>query len=199
MPLRPSAMKEHWDPSARSFMQLWRDFSHDVTDADIFARMLAATRDSSRITVEDLLGGLYISNLESLVRYWNDCEHFGQLVQKECGVRSQRWHYWLSYGDEMRRAPKAHHLSGRKFIVWLLGKQSSASWRVFERDPTVLEVYSAASDFAKAKLNSRKATQPVITSRHVLLAIVQRRGLAISAKLLASGLDIQTPERDVVE
>jgi len=66
--------------------------SRELALALTFATKLARDRES-RVSLRDLLGGMYLSSLDRLRRYWDEWERLEDFVVSECDLPRPRFMY----------------------------------------------------------------------------------------------------------
>ena len=172
--------------------------SFDVRDAELFAHDLAVARSSSQISLEDLLGGLFISSFERLSPFWDDWQAFEELVMKRSGIERQRLHYWFRYYKLLEAAPKPHRLWRKRFITFYpWRKKGTLRWKGYTLSQDVLRIYHAALRIATASQPKQTSSPPTINSLHVLLALAKEQESDLCELLRNSGIHTDKLEQSI--
>lgn len=137
----------------------------------MFAYMIASDRSAKILGVPDLLGGIYVAALESLVTYWRNWEEFERLVEEECGVREPRWFYWC------RAYEALGHPSRHSFVD-----------NFIRSSPEVEGIKREAEEVARTR--SLRNGSPAVKCCDLLLCIARNQNLPTAKKLLGAGLDL---------
>lgn len=145
----------------------------------IVAMILAEERGSPTLDVRDMLGALWIADLERLAKYWRDWEAFEDFVTAECSLHEPRWAYWLLTYEASPKQKKSRFHGG------MLKAQS----------PSLVKVWREAEKLAESRVHGDM--RPVLTTEDLLLAMAKQTETELRMKLIKAGLDIARLEEAV--
>ncbi len=145
----------------------------------IVAMNLARERGSSTLDVRDMLGALWIADLDRLSKYWRDWEEFEDFVTAECRLHEPRWAYWLHIFEASQRQKKGRLHGG------MLMNQS----------PSLVKVWREAERLAESRNDGD--LRPVLTTEDFLLAMTRQADTELSAKMVKTGLNVARLEEAV--
>lgn len=164
--------------------------TRDLARSEQMAEMIAKSRAASLIEVADMLAGMYIYDWERLSKYWKEPERVEGFLEQICRISPQRWHYWIGNYDRKRRSAEATKLIGpRKFDLPRDGPAPA-------RSRELLAILRKAEEIAPHHDRTDGRAIPILTSECVLLCIAKEPDSEIAHRLVASGLDVPSLERE---
>lgn len=160
----------------------------DLARAERLAAMLAHSRAAGAVEVADLLAGMYIYDWERLSRYWPEQGAIEEYLQQICRISPQRWHHWIQFYDQQRRADE-----NQGKWKWLRpGAAASAEkdGKPLARSAELTALLKKAEEIAPAHDSVEGRSVPILTCECVLYALAQRTDSEIGHRLVASGLNV---------
>jgi hypothetical protein len=128
---------------------------------------------------------MYLVSFERLAKYWAEPQRLEEFLERECGLLSKRWEYWLRYHDEMALARKS---ASRSFV---------SPTRVFRESNQLAAIMESASAISRQCLTRPPTPAPLVGPEDVLLAIATDATLELGKGLIGTGLDLDRLERSV--
>lgn len=164
--------------------------TRDLARSEQMAEMIAKSRAANLIEVADMLAGMYIYDWERLSKYWKEPERVEGFLQQICRISPQRWHHWIENYHRERHDAEARKLIGRrKFDLPPDGP-------VPTRSHELIAVFRKAEEIAPHQDHAGDQAIPILTCECVLLCIAKQRDSEIAHRLVASGLDVPSLERE---
>ena len=178
---------------ARSEAPTTHRLTKDLARAEDLATMLAKSRAASAIEVADLLAGMYLYDWERLGKYWDSEEQVELFLQQICRISPQRWHHWIELYDR-NRSEKENTWTQR--ILGPSRETANAGDGPMARSIELQSVLKRAEQIAPHHDRLDGGTLPILTCECVLLCMAKNPESEIAHRLVASGLDVLTLERD---
>lgn len=167
--------------------------TQDLARVEGLAMMLAKSRAASAVEVADLLAGMYIYEWDRLAKYWEDEEQVEGFLQQICQISPQRWHHWIEIYNQKRQSEEPNR--ARRFFR-SSKKEAKQDGKPLARSMELQSILKKAEQVAPHHDQFEGRTIPILTCESVLLCIAKNTESEIGHRLVASGLDVPTLERD---
>lgn len=164
--------------------------TRDLARSEQMAEMIAKSRAANLIEVADMLAGMYIYDWERLSKYWKEPERVEGFLQQICRISPQRWNYWIENYDSKRHIAEASKLTGRR------KSDLPPNGPVPTRSHELTAIFRKAEEIAPHHDRTDERAIPILTCECVLLCIAKARDSEIAHRLVASGLDVPSLERE---
>jgi hypothetical protein len=163
----------------------------DLERSETLAGMLAHSRASRTVEVADLLAGMYIYEWENLSKFWEQQDEVETFLQQICRISPQRWHHWIEFYDQQRRAEEPRKIwqlpEGLKAAKGKVGQPNDAP---LVRSAELQNVLKTAEELSPARDFVDGRAIPILTCECVLLAIAKKPDSEIGHRLVATGLNV---------
>ncbi len=139
-----------------------------------YAMISAIIRESAKMELTDLLGGLYMASRKSLAAYWNLTKGFERLAGDEPVIKELK-----SAFKKGRRLSPAHE------------EQFDLRMHFVELSSQVDEVFTAAGEIAAASKSAQPGPKPLVAPEDLLLALARYPRSDIGKRLVELGLSLE--------
>jgi hypothetical protein len=180
----------------------------DLSRVMDMAAMLASSRASQFIEIQDFLAGLYLYEWDRISEYWPEegRDQVEEALREICQISPQRWNYWIQLYEKRRQGsePQTHWEKIIKPRPQLPDAEPPVPSVAFRG---AFEAAERLTPFRDAKSKSENAERedffdpgiPVVTTECLLLGIVKYISCESGRKLVESGLDVEMLERATLD
>jgi len=159
------------------------------------AIVIAHAKQQKEVQLRDEVAGIYVANLERLLRLWPNASAFEDFIAEHCDWSEHRLITWERWNYETRHPPHTIFIpfTSRFFII---RRPHTFAFKVFAQTEELKRVFSTAESLSPNKVTASGHLVPLITPELFLFAIIRTEGISMGQQLIAAGIRLDELKAD---